>query len=54
MALNFFPQWLAKLQAMTDTEIPIQLTADNMGASEQIMLKGKALFCLGCFYPGAA
>lgn len=54
LALNFFPQWLAKLQAMTDTEIPIQLTADNMGASEQIMLNGKAHFCLCYFYPGAA
>lgn len=54
LALTFFPQWLAKLQAMTDTEIPIQLTADNMGASEQIMLNGKAHFCLCYFYPGAA
>jgi DNA-binding transcriptional LysR family regulator len=54
LALNFFPQWLTKLQAMTDTEIPIQLTADNMGASEQIMLNGKAHFCLCYFYPGAA
>jgi DNA-binding transcriptional LysR family regulator len=39
---------------MTDTEIPIQLTADNMGASENIMLTGKAHFCLCYFYPGAA
>ena len=54
LALNFFPHWLAKVQAMTDTEIPIQLTADNMGASEQIMLNGKAHFCLCYFYPGAA
>jgi len=54
LALNFFPQWLATLQAMTDTEIPIQLTADNMGASENIMLTGKAHFCLCYFYPGAA
>ncbi len=53
LALNFFPQWLAKLQAMTDTEIPIQLTADNIGASEQTMLNGKAHFCLCYFYPGA-
>lgn len=54
LALNFFPQWLARLQAMTDTEIPIQLTADNMGASEKIMQNGKAHFCLCYFYPGAA
>ncbi|OHD06775.1 LysR family transcriptional regulator [Sphingopyxis sp. RIFCSPHIGHO2_12_FULL_65_19] len=53
LALNFFPQWLAALQAMTDTEIPIQLTADNMGTSEQMMLGGKAHFCLCYFHPGA-
>ncbi|KTE00214.1 LysR family transcriptional regulator [Sphingopyxis sp. H115] len=54
LALGFFPQWLAELQAMADTEIPIQLTADNMGASEQIMLNGKAHFCLCHYYAGAA
>lgn len=53
LALTFFPQWLATLQSMTDTAIPIQLTADNMGASEQIMLNGKAHFCLCYFHPGA-
>lgn len=53
LALNFFPQWLTALQAMTDTEIPIQLTADNMGTSEQMMLAGKAHFCLCYFHPGA-
>ncbi|WP_447761203.1 LysR family transcriptional regulator [Sphingopyxis panaciterrae] len=53
LALNFFPQWLATLQAMTDTEIPIQLTADNMGASEKTMQNGKAHFCLCYFYPRA-
>ena len=53
LALNFFPQWLATLQAMTDTAIPIQLTADNMGTSEQMMLSGKAHFCLCYFHPGA-
>lgn len=52
LALNFFPQWLATLQAMTDTAIPIQLTADNMGTSEQMMLSGKAHFCLCYFHPG--
>lgn len=54
LALNFFPQWLAALQAMSDSEILIQLTADNMGASEKIMLNGKAHFCLCYFHPGAA
>lgn len=54
LALGFFPQWLATLQAMTDTAIPIQLTADNMGASEQIMQNGKAHFCLCYFHPGTA
>lgn len=53
LALNFFPQWLAQLQAMMDTAIPIQLNADNMGASEQIMLNGKAHFCLCYFQAGA-
>lgn len=53
LALNFFPQWLAALQAMTDTAIPVQLTADNMGTSEQMMLAGKAHFCLCYFHPGA-
>lgn len=53
LALTFFPQWLATLQSMTDTAIPIQLTADNMGASEQIMLNGKAHFSLCYFHPGA-
>ncbi|MBO9696882.1 MAG: LysR family transcriptional regulator [Sphingopyxis sp.] len=53
LALNFFPQWLAQLQAMMDTAIPIQLNADNMGASEQIMLNGKAHFCLCYFHAGA-
>ena len=52
LALNFFPQWLATLQVMTDTEIPIQLTADNMSTSEQMMLAGKAHFCLCYFHPG--
>jgi DNA-binding transcriptional LysR family regulator len=54
LALNFFPQWLAALQAMTDTAIPIQLTADNMGTSEKMMLAGKAHFCLCYFHPDAA
>ncbi|MBJ7438953.1 MAG: LysR family transcriptional regulator [Sphingopyxis sp.] len=53
LALSFFPQWLAALQAKTDTEIPIQLTADNMGTSEQMMLSGKAHFCLCYFHPDA-
>jgi DNA-binding transcriptional LysR family regulator len=53
LALNFFPQWFASLQAMTDTAIPIQLTADNMGASEKMMLAGKAHFCLCHVHPGA-
>ncbi len=53
LALNFFPQWLAQLQAMMETAIPIQLNADNMGPSEQIMLNGKAHFCLCYFHPGA-
>jgi DNA-binding transcriptional LysR family regulator len=54
LALNFFPQWFATLQAMTDSAIPIQLTADNMGASERMMLAGKAHFCLCHVHPGAA
>ncbi|MBL0914935.1 MAG: LysR family transcriptional regulator [Sphingopyxis sp.] len=53
LALNFFPPWLAALQAMSETEIPIQLTAGNMGASEQTMLGGKAHFCLCYFHPDA-
>jgi DNA-binding transcriptional LysR family regulator len=53
LALNFFPQWFASLQAMTDAAIPIQLTADNMGASEKMMLAGKAHFCLCHVHPGA-
>ncbi len=53
LALHFFPQWFAALQAMTEAEILIQLTADNMGASETIMLSGKAHFCLCYFHPGA-
>ena len=53
LALTFFPQWLANLQALTDSEILIQMTADNMGASEQMMLNGKAHFCLCHCHPGA-
>jgi DNA-binding transcriptional LysR family regulator len=53
LALSFVPQWLAALQTKTDTEIPIQLTADNMGTSEQMMLSGKAQFCLCYFHPDA-
>jgi len=54
LALSFFPQWLATLQAMTDAEILIQMTADNMRASEQMMVNGKAHFCLCHCHPNAA
>lgn len=53
LALTFFPQWLASLQAMTDTPLLIQMTADNMDASEKMMLDGKAHFCL-CHHHSAA
>ncbi|HEY0597127.1 LysR substrate-binding domain-containing protein [Sphingopyxis sp.] len=54
LALNFFPQWLAKLQAMTETALLIQMTADNMGASERVMQNGQAHFCLCHYHPDAA
>lgn len=53
LALSFFPQWLASLQARTDTPLLIQMTADNMGASEKMMLDGKAQFCLCHHHPDA-
>lgn len=46
LALNFFPQWLSRLQGMTESALLVQMTADNLDASERVMLDGQAHFCL--------
>lgn len=53
LALSFFPQWLAALQSKTDTALLIQMTADNLGSSETMMLNGQAHFCLCHHHPAA-
>jgi DNA-binding transcriptional LysR family regulator len=53
LALTFFPQWLASLQARSETPLLVQMTADNMSAAEKEMLDGKAHFCL-CHHHEAA
>jgi len=53
MALTFFPQWLASLQARTDTALLVQMTAENISAAEREMLDGKAHFCLCHHHPAA-
>lgn len=54
LALSFFPQWLAALQSKTDTALLIQMTADNLGSSETMMLNGQAHFCLCHHHPAAS
>ncbi len=46
LALSFFPQWLAVLQSKSEEALLIQMTVDNLGASEKTMLSGQAHFCL--------
>ena len=54
LSLSFFPRWFGALQVGCGKEISIQLTADNMRATEQLMLLGKAQFLLCHHHPAAA
>jgi DNA-binding transcriptional LysR family regulator len=53
LSFNFFPQWLASMHSEALGEFPVQLTANNMSASENMMLQGKAHFCLCHFHVSA-
>lgn len=53
LALNFFPQWLAALQSRSGDALLVQMTADNLEASEKSMLGGQAHFCLCHHHPAA-
>ncbi|HMZ11216.1 MAG TPA: LysR family transcriptional regulator [Plasticicumulans sp.] len=46
LALDFFPQWLRKVEARSPVDASIRLIADTMHACEQLLLRGEAQFLL--------
>jgi LysR family transcriptional regulator, hypochlorite-specific transcription factor HypT len=53
LSLTVFPSLISDVQMRSPREVPVQLTADNMQAGEQLMLQGRAQFLLCHHHPAA-
>lgn len=54
LSINFFPDWLRRIEERTALEATVSLVADNMAACERKILQGEAHFLLCHHHPAAA
>ncbi|MGV6873067.1 LysR family transcriptional regulator [Pseudochelatococcus sp. B33] len=54
LSINFFPDWLRRIEERTALEATVSLMADNMAACERKILQGEAHFLLCHHHPAAA